>query len=92
MYCIFNKRRDMYCRWNKDIITFDTKKECYDFMNMVPSFFKDEMNNIVLHVIPKKMEEDVGLIKYSELDKSLFLKENDIVEYNKKMKETLKNG
>ena len=59
---------------------------------MVPSFFKDEMNNIVLHVIPKKMEEDVGLIKYSELDKSLFLKENDIVEYNKKMKETLKNG
>ena len=92
MYCIFNKRRGMYCRWNEDIITFDTKKECYDFMNMVPSFFKDEVSDVVLHVIPKKMEEDVGLIKYSELDKSLFLKENDIVEYNKKMKEVLKNG
>lgn len=92
MYCIFNKRRSMYCRWNEDIITFDTKEECYDFMNMVPSFFKDEVNDVVLHIIPKKMEEDVCLIKYSELDKSLLSKENDIVEYNKKMKEVLKNG
>lgn len=92
MYCIFNKRRGMYCRWNEDIIIFDTKEECYDFMNIVPSFFKDEVNDVVLHIIPKKMEEDDGLVKYSELGKSLFPKENDIIEYNKKMKEALKNG
>lgn len=61
-------------------------------MNIVQSFFKDEVNDVVLHIIPKKMEEDDGLVKYSELDKSLFPKENDIIEYNKKMKEALKNG
>lgn len=92
MYCIFNKKRNMYCRWDEAVILFDTKEECYSFMNAIPSFFDDEMEYIDIQPFDKEMEKDIYVIKYSELDKSSFPKENTIIKHGKHMKEVLKNG
>ena len=97
MYCIYNKKRDMYCRWNESTIIFDTKEQCNEFIKAIPNFFNDEMDYVHILPITEEMKRDIDnnslcIIRYDKLDKSLFPEENNIVKYNKNMKEVLKNG
>ena len=48
MYCIYNKARKLYCRWNEKVIVFDTTDQAYEFMNLVPAFFAE---NIIMSVL-----------------------------------------
>lgn len=92
MYTIYNKKKDMYCRWNESIIMFDTKEQCHEFMKAIPNFFDNEMEYIEIRSISKEELEDVDSVYYNNLDKSSFSKENDAVKKNNDMKEELKNG
>lgn len=101
MYCIYNKARRLYCRWDDKVIIFDTEEQVYEFMNAVPAFFAGEHNNVMIMPITSEMQSDIdnhenSVIVYSDLDHSKFQKENDTLIrqqiQNEYMKEVLKNG
>lgn len=97
MYCIYNQKKDMFCRWDGSIILFDTKEQCNEFIKAIPDFFNDAMDYVRILPITEEMKRNINnnavyVIHYDKLDKSLFPEENNIVKYNKNMKEVLKNG
>ena len=63
MYCIYNKKRDMFCRWNESTIIFDTKEQCNEFIKAIPSFFNDEMDYVHILPITEEMKKSVKTAK-----------------------------
>ena len=101
MYYIYNKARKLYCRWDEKVIVFDTIDQVHEFMNLVPSFFKEEHNDICIVQTNSEMNEDIknnadNILRYSDLTTEELQEENkEIVSQqteNKHMKEVLKNG
>ena len=59
MYCIYNKARRLYCRWDEKVIVFDTTDQAYEFMNLVPAFFAGEHNYVCIIQTNAEMNEDI---------------------------------
>ena len=101
MYCIYNKARKLYCRWNEKVIVFDTTDQAYEFMNLVPVFFAGEHNHVCIIPTNSEMDEDIknnadSILRYTDLTAERLQKENEeIISQqikNEYMKEVLKNG
>ena len=101
MYCIYNKARKLYCRWNEKVIVFDTTDQAYESMNLVPAFFAGEHNNVCIIPTNSEMDEDIknnadSILRYTDLTAERLQRENkEIISQqieNEYMKEVLKNG
>lgn len=101
MYCIYNKARRLYCRWNEKVIVFDTTDQAYEFMNLVPAFFAGEHNYVCIIPTNSEMDEDIennadSILRYTDLTAERLQRENkEIIGQqieNEYMKEVLKNG
>ena len=101
MYCIYNKARKLYCKWNEKVIVFDTTDQAYGFMNLVPAFFAGEHNNVCIIQTNSEINGDIenntdSILRYTDLTAERLQRENKkIISQqieNEYMKEVLKNG
>ena len=81
MYCIYNRARRLYCRWDEKVIVFDTKDQAYEFMDLVPAFFAGEYNYICIIATNSKMDEDIennvdSILRYTDLTTERLQREN----------------
>lgn len=83
MYIIYRSDIDMYCRWNENVILFDTREEAVEFIRLVPYFF-ELASEVKIVPIPKDMAlDDMCVIRFQDIDK-------DELEHDKQAFEALK--
>lgn len=101
MYCIFNKARNLYCKWDDKVIVFDTTDQAHEFINLVPAFFAGKHNDVCIIPTNSEMNEDIknnadSILRYTDLTAERLQRENKkIISQqieNEYMKEVLKNG
>lgn len=94
MYCIYNRARDLFCRWDENIILFETKEQITEFMNVIPAFFAGEHNYI--QILETEPEEDACVVLYTDLSPEKLRQENEnllrMQMENTCHKEVLKDG
>lgn len=94
-YIIYRSDIDMYCRWNEDVIVFDTREEAADFIRQIPYFF-ELADEVKIAPLPEGMIlDDVCVINYKNIDKSLLEHDKkvyaDLKEHDKEMRGALKD-